>query len=267
MFILPLNLDKVDGMSISGDDDLTRVATLSRNSVLKTSSQVTEAKKHLKALDLFLHHDPSKSWDTYKMIEIIRKADRNSFILDVGCNDSPILPMLKRLGFRNLYGCDLVLRPRYKRNFMNTVYSLYKRQYKPIVEMHNDKPLNLSIQNLEATNYQNNMFDFVTSLSVIEHGVDIEKYFIEMNRILRKDGYLLTSTDYWPEKTINTKCVLSKGIPDKVFDRNEIEYAIKIGEKTGLKLIEPIDYTYVDKVVHWKETGLDYTFIFFAMKK
>jgi ubiquinone/menaquinone biosynthesis C-methylase UbiE len=104
-------------------------------------------------------------------------------------------------------------------------------------------------------------------LSVIEHGVDIEKYFIEMNRILKKGGFLLTSTDYWPEKTINTKCVLSKGTPDKVFDRNEIEYATTIAEKSGLKLIEPIDYTHVDRVVHWKETGLDYTFIFFAMKK
>jgi len=267
VFIIPLNIDKVDGMTLPGDNDLTRRTALSRNSVLKTSSQVTEAKKHLEALNLFVHHDQSKSWDTYKMIEIISKADRNSFILDVGCNDSPILPMLKRLGFRNLYGCDLVLRPRYKRSFMNTLYSLYKREYKPIIDMHNDNPSNLSIQNLEATNYQNDMFDFVTSLSVIEHGVDIQRYFIEMSRILKKGGSLLTSTDYWPEKTINTKCILSKGTPDKVFDRNEIEYAIMIGEKSGLKLIEPIDYTYMDKVVHWKETGLDYTFIFFAMKK
>ena len=254
----------MNGLTISEKNDLTHVTC---NAVLKTSSQVTEAKLHLKALDLFPHHDTIKSWDTYKMIDIIIKADRKSFILDVGCNDSPILPMLKRLGFRNLYGCDLVLQPRYKRNFMNTIYSLYKKKYKPIVDMHNDKPLNLSIQNLEATNYQNNTFDFVTSLSVIEHGVDIHKYFMEMNRILKKGGLLLTSTDYWLEKIINTKCVLSEGTPDKVFDRNEIEYAITIGEKSGLKLIEPIDYTHGDKVVHWKETGLDYTFIFFAMKK
>jgi 2-polyprenyl-3-methyl-5-hydroxy-6-metoxy-1,4-benzoquinol methylase len=267
VFILPLKLGKVDGKTTSEDNDIRHVTNLSRNSVLKTSSQVTEAKKHLKALNLFLHHDQSKSWDTYKMIEMLSKADRNSFILDVGCNDSPILPMLKRLGFRNLYGCDLVLKPRYSRNFMNAAYSLYKREYKPIVEMHNDKPLNLSIQNLEATNYQNDMFDFVTSLSVIEHGIDVQRYFIEMNRILKKGGFLMTSTDYWPEKIINTKCVLSQGTPDKIFDRNEIEYAITIGEKSGLKLIEPIDYTHMDKVVHWKETGLDYTFIFFAMKK
>jgi len=175
--------------------------------------------------------------------------------------------MLKRLGFRNLYGCDLVLRPKYKYNFMNTVYSFYKREYKPIVDMLEDKSLKLSIQNLEATNYRENTFDFVSSLSVIEHGVDIHKYFEEMSRILKKDGLLLTSTDYWPEKTINTKCVLSKGTPDKIFDRSEIEAAVVIAEKYGLKLIEPIDYNFMNKVVHWSKTGLDYTFIFFAMKK
>jgi SAM-dependent methyltransferase len=254
-------------MTISGGNHPTRVRTMCCNSVLKTSSQVNEAKRHLKALNLFLHHDRIKSWDTYKMIDIINTADRESFILDVGCNDSPILPMLKRLGFRNLYGCDLVLRPRYKRNFMNTVYSLYKREYKPIVDMLGDKPLKLSIQNLETTDYRSNTFDFVTSLSVIEHGVDVYKYFMEMSRILKKGGFLLTSTDYWPEKTVNTKCVLSQGTPDKIFDRTEIEAAVTIGEKCGLKLIEPIDYAYLDKVVHWSKTGLDYTFIFFAMKK
>ena len=254
-------------MTISEENDLKRITTIPSNSVLKTSSQVTEAKRQLKALNLFLPYDTIKSWDTYNMIEILSNADRESLILDVGCNDSPILPMLKRLGFRNLYGCDLVLRPRYKRKFMNVAYSLYKREYKPIVDMLGDKSLKLSIQNLEATNYRENTFDFVSSLSVIEHGVDIHKYFEEMSRILKKDGLLLTSTDYWPEKTINTKCVLSKGTPDKIFDRSEIEAAVVIAEKYGLKLIEPIDYSFMDKVVHWNKTGLDYTFIFFAMKK
>ena len=52
-----------------------------------------------------------------------------------------------------------------------------------------------------------------------------------------KVGLLLTSTDYWPEKITNTKHVLSRGAPDKVFDRKEIEDAIAIGEKSALKLI------------------------------
>jgi hypothetical protein len=69
-------------------------------------------------------------------------------------------------------------------------------------------------------------------------------------------------------KTEFSNCLPSlSSTPDKVFDRNEIEHGIKIGEKSGLKLIEPIDYTHLDKVVHWNETVLDYTFIFFVMKK
>ena len=85
-------------MTISDENHPTTVGNMLCNSVLKTTSQVTDAKRHLKALDLFPHNDTIKSWDTYKMIDIIIKADRKSFILDVGRNDSPILPMLKRLG-------------------------------------------------------------------------------------------------------------------------------------------------------------------------
>jgi hypothetical protein len=87
----------VNGLKISEENDLRDVTSIPCNTVLKTSSQVTEAKRHLKALDLFPHHDTIKSWDTYKMIDIIIKADRKSFILDVGCNDSPICPCLRDL--------------------------------------------------------------------------------------------------------------------------------------------------------------------------
>jgi SAM-dependent methyltransferase len=225
------------------------------------------AKKQLKKIGLFPHHGSEKSWDTFKMIEIISAADRNSYILDVGCNGSPILPMLKRLGFRNLYGCDFVLRPRYNATFMKIACRFYKKDYLPIVQMYNDDEIKLSIQNLEKTNYPDNMFEFITSLSVIEHGVNINEYFKEMARILKNGRYLLTSTDYWPEKITNTKTVISNNLPDRVFCRDEIERIIKVGEEYGLRLIEPMDYTYKEKVVTWKKTGLEYTFIFFGMRK
>ena len=111
------------------------------------------------------------------------------------------------------------------------------------------------------------MFNYVTSLSVIEHSVNIEKYFREMSRIIKGNGYLLTSTDYWPDKLVNYKNVLSKGTPDNIFSRDEIENLVVIAEKNGLKLIEPIDFEYKDKVVRWNSIGLDFTFIFFAMRK
>ena len=73
------------------------------------------------------------------MIDIINGAERNSFILDVGCNDSPILPMLQRLGFKNLYGCDLFLDRVINLLLMKVVDSFYRRNYKPIIEMYENK--------------------------------------------------------------------------------------------------------------------------------
>ena len=144
---------------------------------------------------------------------------------------------------------------------------VYQEDYEPIAKMYNDKSYQLSIRNLEDTNYSDQMFDYVTSLSVIEHGINIEKYFREMSRIIKNNGYLLTSTDYWPDKLVNNKNVLSKGTPDNIFSREEIENLVVIAEKNGLKLIEPIDFEYKDKVVRWNSIGLDFTFIFFAMRK
>src|SRR5437867_435721 len=167
------------------------------NSVLKTSSEVTSAKRRLKEMNLFPHHGSEKSWDTCKMMEIMIGADRNCFILDVGCNASPILPMLKKLGFRNLYGCDFLLKPKFNASLMKIACRFYKKEYLPILQMYDDDAFNLSRQNLEKTNYNDNMFEYITSLSVIEHGVEISEYFREMARILKKGGYLLTSTDYW----------------------------------------------------------------------
>ena len=205
------------------------------------------------------------------MIKMISSANRESFVLDVGCYESPILPMLKRLGFTNLYGCDLVLKSSSDCNpdFTNNNISSFKypEDYEPIAKMYSDKSYQLSIRNLEDTKYSDQMFDYVTSLSVIEHGVNIEKYFREMSRIIKNNGYLLTSTDYWPDKLVNNKNVLSKETPDNIFSRDEIEKLVEIADKNGLKLIEPIDFEYKDKVVRWNSIGLDFTFIFFAMRK
>ena len=103
------------------------------NSVLKNKFEVIDAEQGLSNLKLFRHHWPYKSWDTYKMIKIISDADRQCFVLDVGCYESPILPMLKRLGFINLYGCDLVLQPDLDSNFVSTAH---RAEYKPIAEMY-----------------------------------------------------------------------------------------------------------------------------------
>lgn len=220
------------------------------NSVLKNMLEVDEAINYLDSLHLFPHPDRSKSWDISKIIHILNKADKGSFILDVGCNTCPILSMLSKIGFKELYGCDLYL----------------SSSSKSQSEIHEFKQYNISIQNLENTNYRNNMFDYITSLSVIEHGINIEKYFKEMNRILKKGGMLLTSTDYWQNK-ISTKNSCLFGMPDIIFSRAEINNIINSAEKNGFELIEPMDFTCKDKVVRWEHNGVELTFLFFALKK
>jgi hypothetical protein len=68
--------------------------------------------------------------------------------------------MLSKIGLQELYRCDLYLSPPSKSQS----------------EKHEFKQHNLSIQNLENTNYSTNMFDYITSVSVIEHELNIEKY-------------------------------------------------------------------------------------------
>jgi 2-polyprenyl-3-methyl-5-hydroxy-6-metoxy-1,4-benzoquinol methylase len=244
---------------------IPNITSMTYNSVLKNLSEVNYAINNLHSLGLFAHPDKVKSWDTYKMVKIISEGDRSSFILDVGCNGSPILSILKRLGFKNLYGCDLFLK-KIPSTLTEIVYPLYR----PIIEMYEDKAFNISIQNLEKTNFQDKMFDYITSLSVIEHGVNIQNYFKEMNRIMKKGGILLTSTDYWPDKILNIIKTKHnhRNDPDNVFSKEEIEKdVLKAAELNDLILTEPIDFSFENKVVHYNVTGLDYTFIFFALKK
>lgn len=244
---------------------IPNITSMTYNSVLKNLSEVNYAINNLHSLGLFAHPDKVKSWDTYKMVKIISEGDRSSFILDVGCNGSPILSILKRLGFKNLYGCDLFLK-KIPSTLPEIVYPLYR----PIIEIYEDKAFNISIQNLEKTNFQDKMFDYITSLSVIEHGVNIQNYFKEMNRIMKKGGILLTSTDYWPDKILNIIKTKHnhRNDPDNVFSKEEIEKdVLKAAELNDLILTEPIDFSFENKVVHYNVTGLDYTFIFFALKK
>ena len=241
------------------------------NCVLKSKDEVDTAIKNLKKLGLPPHPHFVKSWDTYRMIDFIKSnGNQNSFVLDVGCNGSPILPFLRRLNFQNLYGCDVRLKIRSRRLYRNKVLNfLGKKEIGPVTELlqNKDNFYHLDIQDLEKTNYQDATFDFITSLSVIEHGVDKNRYFSEMKRILKPGGYLMTSTDYWPDKIETNSHVYHQIKPDIIFSKKEIEDLLLLAQKIGFSLVEPLDFDYGDKVVHWEKTGKDYTFILFCLQK
>ena len=230
-----------------------------------------QAIKNLESLKLPPHPDTVKSWDTWKIIDfVVKQKKKDSKILDVGCNGSPILPYLRRLGYHNLYGCDVDLKIR-KRHFLKRIRNklLMTNPDELLNELleNKDNFFNLSKEDLEKTNYDSNMFDIITSLSVIEHGVNISNYFGEISRLLKNGGFLLTSTDYWPKKIESRSNVYKRPDGDKIFDKMEIEKAIAMANDHGLELIESINFEYKDRVVNWKKTGNEYTFVFFCMQK
>ena len=61
---------------------------------------------------------------------------------------------------------------------------------------------NISYQSADLRNlpYSDNHFDFVASMSVIEHVGDISPVISELARITKPNGYIQISTDYWDSK-------------------------------------------------------------------
>ena len=219
------------------------------NAVLKTQDEVESAKAVLREVGLQPHDDDPKNWDCFRTLSIvIRYGNLGSRVLDVGApRYAVVLPWLERLGLRRLEACDLC----------------YDEEEFRIGSIRYTK------QDLLRTSYASGSFDFVTSISVIEHGVDLEGYFLEMSRLLKPGGYLLTSTDYWPEP-IDCEGLFpyGRGMGQmKIFNRSDVENMTDIAARYDLVLTEPIDFSFQDRVVHWKRVDRRYTFIFFALRK
>ena len=218
------------------------------NSVLKTKGEVEESSRNLKKLKLRGHNDRPKNWDCYRAFSfILRHGNEESKIFDVGCGDyGVILPWLELYGLSNLYGCDIAL----KKDFQRGRIHYYK-------------------QNLQKTTFPSIFFDFITSISVIEHGVNLDIYLKEMSRLLKPGGYLLTSTDYWHDP-IDTSGLYPYGEKlneMKIFTRSEIEGLVARARGHGLELIELIDFSCQERVVHWKRVEKEFSFIFFVLRK
>lgn len=215
------------------------------NAVLRTKEEVDRAVEQVKKLGLPLMEDLPKNWDSLAAVDcILKKTNKKATIFDAGAElYSVILPWLFLYGFKNLIGGNLIFNK--------------KIRCGPIVYEYCD---------ITKTRFNPNTFDAITCTSVIEHGVDLHAYFYEMSRILKPKGILITSADYY-ETPIDTRGQNAYGVPIHVFTKEEIGAAIEIAKEFGLKLTGPLDLTCEEKVVHWKEYDLRYTFIIFTLQK
>lgn len=209
-----------------------------------------------------LHTVPQKNWDLLYMTEIIndKVKSKNAPVLDTGCSGCPVLEVLLRYGYSNLFGIDLRvgIRERFERIFLS---SLHRRDFRIL---YGYSPIKLKKMNICKTKFPDNMFSAITSLSVVEHGIAWEDYFKEMFRLLAPGGYLITSVDYWTTP-IDTRGKYIFGQPMKIFTLEDIKEALSIAFRHGFKKIEVAIPECESPCVPFE--GFHYTFILFCLQK
>lgn len=215
--------------------------------VLKSDTQYEYCTQQTEALGLPKHPDTPKNWDTLGAFSAIinsKKINTSDSILDAGGEYySAILSQLESFGYNNLTAINLVFNQPSTRGKINYEFG-----------------------DIAKTRFEDDTFSFITCLSVIEHGVDVESFLIEAKRILKKGGRLFVSTDYW-DSPIDTKGQYAYNCPIKIFNSAEIKAMIDFASRNGFRLAEPFDFTCDKKTVHWVEYDLRYTFIYFILIK
>lgn len=216
------------------------------NNVLKRRLEADQAITSARGYALPLHIEPAKNWDLWRAYSfILNHCRRTASILDMGAAEyNMLLPWLHLNGFRQLFGCDIVY---------------------PTEEFARGA-IRYTLQNLEATNYPSDSFDVITSISVIEHGVNLDRYCAEAARLLRPGGHLITTTDFWCEP-ITTEGIEAYGHEVRVFTPDDIRRLIQTAEKVGLVPVDDLDLRCEEKVVEWERLGLEFTTLFFVLQK
>lgn len=200
------------------------------------------------------HWDAMKNWDLAQVNEILKSCEKDARILDMGCLGSHVLRFCYKRGFRNCIGIDLHIS--IKDRLLQAHLMLQDKTLR--------RPYRLMQMDLMKTNFPNDYFDFIVSLSVIEHCVNINSFLKESSRILKSGGNLFVSTDYWEPK-ISTDASEHFGLKWNIFSRKEIEDIIDLAKKYGL-VMDNSEIPLVDEqFVHW--LGRNYTFISLVFRK
>lgn len=211
------------------------------NSVLRTSRELSLHIDEITRLRLPLCVDRPKNWDALGAVrQIVSHFTTQCSILDAGSEVySCVLPWLAYYGFTSLVGINLSFPTSLNRRRGPILY-----EYGDITDMH----------------FGDRLFDAVVCQSVIEHGVDIEQFLRESHRVLRPGGRLIVSTDYW-DTPIDTRGKTAFGQPVKIFCRDDMRDLITLASDFGLRLTSSPSMEIEERVVTWKEHGLQYTFM------
>lgn len=212
--------------------------------VLKSKDQWQTAFEETKSLCLPRHPDDPKNWDTLlALAEVLAATGPQARVLDAGSEIySSFLPALYAYGYRNLTGINLL--------FQRTVCH---------------GPIRYEPGDITHTRFADKEFDAVACLSVLEHGVSLPAFFAEMARIIKPNGLLFISTDFW-ETSIDTGGQQDFGAPIHVFNRAELESALDMASQNGFEINTPLDLNCAERAVSWNYHHLQYTYAAITLK-
>lgn len=215
------------------------------NTTLKSEYEWQDALLRIKKAGLHSHPDGPKSWDALATLDfILSHTDASARVLDAGGEAySPLVEWLFLYGYKRLHVLNLAFEHDFVRG--------------PVEYVRGD---------CTETAYPSEYFDVIACLSVIEHGVDIEKFLQESHRILRPGGFLVVSTDYWKDP-VDTEGKRAYGTEVKVFTAAEIQGLVDGARSIGFTPTGEIDYSTAERAVRWERMALDFTFIVFALRK
>jgi len=215
------------------------------NRALRNQAEVDAAIAMLREAGLVPHGDRPKNWDALVALgTLLERVPRRQRILDMGATQySPLLKWLYQYGYRRLVGVDLVYDEPVRRG-----------------------PIEYLPMDLTATTFPDRSFAGIACLSVIEHGVDIDRFLAESARLLSAGGVLVVSTDYWPEP-IDVGDRQAYGHAVRIFDRSSLADLVERAKPHGLEPIGTVDLDADERAVRWERMDLDYTFAVLVLQR
>jgi ubiquinone/menaquinone biosynthesis C-methylase UbiE len=111
-----------------------------------------------------------------KAYQFSRKFLKNEVVLEVGCGDAYGLKHISDSP-NKIFASDI---------FFDSLHKAKAKRYSANIFFINADTINLP--------FRSEVFDIVLSFQVIEHLKDIDRFFLEIKRVLKNDGLLLVST-------------------------------------------------------------------------
>jgi SAM-dependent methyltransferase len=224
--------------------------------VLRNWNEIGSAVNSLKADLLPLHLTPEKNWDLHLLKQVLDAMPPGAPVYDLGCGDLYGARFIAALG-RDVVGVDLSISTRARLvQFRRWQRSKFRRF-----------PIRLRRGDITKLNVPDQSIVAAASISVIEHGVDPEKFLAEASRVLSPGGILFITTDYWPTGVPEANGVRAYGLPWQPFDEAGIRNLVRQAQSKGLQLLQETDFdlSSEDRCVNWN--GATYTFIALGFRR